>query len=337
MASSTEIGDLWNLFQSLRVDEEEDDPHPKEKEGVGTEDSEDGVCEFCGSMDIVLEEGNYTCKTCHSLTNRFIDSSAEWRYYGAEDSKGSDPTRCGMPVNQLMPNASLGTVIGYGNKESWDMRIIKKYHTWNSVTYKDRVLFQVFENITTNASNSGIPSAIIEEAKALYKKVSENKITRGENKSGLIASSIYMSCKTNKVPRSTKEIAKIFNIKVTTMTKGCKKFQDILKMNVNSTCPVDFIQRFTSKLNLTHEVRELCKHVVLKAGELNVASENTPPSVAAGSIYMCIVVCGLAISKKDLSAACGISPVTITKCYKKLHEHRGVLLPKDVILKYHVK
>ena len=26
------------------------------------------------------------------------------RYYGFEDSKYSDPTRCGLPTNELLPN-----------------------------------------------------------------------------------------------------------------------------------------------------------------------------------------------------------------------------------------
>ena len=326
MATDTDDS-IWSLFDTLKIDDI--DKNHKVLDG--------SVCEFCNSSDIILEEGNFFCKSCSCITNRFIDANAEWRYYGAEDSKSSDPTRCGMPTNSLLPESSLGSVISNKMNESYDMRLIRKYHMWNSMTYKERTLYNVFDNITTNASNSGISNSIIEEAKMLYKKISESKITRGDNRSGLIASSIYMSCKTNKVPRSTKEIAKIFNIKITTMTRGCKKFQDIMKMNLESTKAEDFIQRFSSKLSLTMEIRELCKHIVRKADELNIVSENTPPSVAAGSIYLCIMLCDLPINKKDLSTACGISQVTLTKCYKKLYNNRGQLLTKEAILKYNVK
>lgn len=321
--------DIWCLFDTLRIEDHDKDDSKNS--------ADEDVCEFCGAASVILEEGNYICKTCHTLTNRFIDSNAEWRYYGAEDSKSTDPTRCGMPVNELLPDSSLGSVISNKMNESYDMRKIRKYHMWNSMSYKDRALFQIFENITINASQSGITPSIIEEAKTLYKTAAETKITRGDNKSGLIASSIYMSCKINKVPRSTKEIAKMFKIKVTTMSKGCKKFLDVVKLDLDSTSPKDFIQRFASKLNLSLEIRDLSKYIVQKADELNIASENTPPSVAAGAIYLCIILCNLGISKKDLSVACGISPVTITKCYKKLYDYRGKLLPKEAILKYHVK
>lgn len=325
--------DLWELLNALKVHDEDEVEATSSSREAGTGD----VCEFCKGTDIILEDGNFFCKSCNCITNRFIDANAEWRYYGAEDSKSSDPTRCGMPMNDLLPGSCLGSIISNKMNESYDMRLIRKYHMWNSMSYRERTLYNVFDNIATNAANNGISTSIIEEAKVLYKKISESKITRGDNRNGLIASSIYMSCKSNKVPRSTKEIARIFNIKITTMTKGCKKFQDIMKMNLESTRAEDFIQRFASKLSLTMEVRDLCKYIVMKADEQNVVSENTPPSIAAGSIYLCIVLCGLNISKKDLSTACGISQVTLTKCFKKLYNHRAFLLPKEAILKYNIK
>jgi transcription initiation factor TFIIB len=205
------------------------------------------------------------------------------------------------------------------------------------MSYKERSLYNIFDNITVNAVNNGISQSIIEEAKNLYKKLSESKISRGENRSGLIASSIYMSCKTHKVPRSAKEIAKIFNLKTTTMTKGCKKFQDLMKIELESTNANDFIERFCSKLHLSSEIRELCKHIIQKSTELNVVSSNTPPSIAAATIYMCVVITKTDISKKDISSVCEISQVTLSKCYKKLYEYRAVLLPPEAIFKYSVR
>lgn len=323
---------LWDLLVELKNESCKD-----EKETSDENDTKKMQCVSCSSDEVLLDDGNYVCKCCNTLLGRFIDMQAEWRYYGNDDNKASDPTRCGMPVNDLLPNSSLGSIISNQFNESYDMKLIRKYHMWNSMSYKERSLYNIFDNITVHAVNNGIPTSIIEEAKAFYKKLSESKISRGENRSGLIASSIYMSCKSNKVPRSTKEIAKIFNLKLTTMTRGCKKFQDIMNMNLDSSCPIDFIQRFSSKLKISKEIKELCKQVVEKADELNIVSENTPPSIAAASIFMCNIVCGLGISKKDLANACEISQVTLTKCYKKLHMHRGLLFPKEAIDQYNIK
>jgi transcription initiation factor TFIIB len=212
--------------------------------------------------------------------------------------------------------------------ESYDMKLIKKYHMWNSISYKERSLYNIFENITVNAINNGISSSIIEEAKAFYKKVSESRISRGENRSGLIATSIYMSCKSNNVPRSTKEIAKIFNLKSTTMTRGCKKFNDIMRMNLESSHPLDFLQRFCSKLNLPNNMREIVKKIIQKADDLNVICENTPPSIAAGCIYLCNTAFNLGMTKKTIADACNVSQVTLVKISKKLQPFKDVLVPQ---------
>ncbi len=318
---------LWDVFDSFKKDSN----IPKKEE---TEIQ--NKCSFCSSLKIFLDEGAFVCFDCGTVFDRHIDSSAEWRFYGHEDNKNSDPTRCGLPTNALLPESSLGTVIGSRIGECYEMRMLRKYQMWNSMTYKERTLYNIFDLLTINALNNGIPSSIIDEAKALYKKVSELKISRGANRSGLIASSIYMSCKTNNVPRSAKEIAQIFNLKSTTMTKSCKKFQEFLQMEVETTTASDFIQRFCSKVNLDKEIKDICMHVVKKADEMSIICENTPPSVAAGCIFMVCSICKITMDKKDLASACGVSQVTVSKCYKKLDNYRVYLLPDNIIKKYNV-
>jgi len=287
-------------------------------------DTTDEVGEECQHIDIILDDGNYVCSACNSLIYRQLDQGAEWRFFGAEQ-KGGDPTRCGMPTSELLPHSSLGSVIGFSNNERHDVRIMRKYHMWNSMSYKERSLFNIFEGISLTAQNSGIPKSIVDEAKMLYKSISEAKISRGDNRCGLIASSIYISCKKNKVPRSAKEIAKIFNLSVGTMTKGCKRFQDLMKLNMNSTQSSDFINRFCSKLNMDCNNMKLCKDLATLITDLGILSENTPPSVAAGCIFLCSTKYTWKISKKDLSEVCEISQVTINKCYKKLELYKSVL------------
>lgn len=314
----------WDLFKSFQAG------------AVCKPISNDQQCHHCSSTNVILDEGNYVCLSCGTLYDRFIDTNAEWRYYGHEDSKTSDPTRCGLPTNELLPDSSLGTMIGNGIGECYEMRIIRKYQMWNSMTYKERTLYNIFDSLTVNAVNNGIPSVIIDEAKALYKKVSELQLSRGDNRAGLIASSIYMACKTNNVPRSAKEIATFFNLKPTVMTKGCKKFQEILHMELASTTACDFIQRFSSKINLEKNIKDICMHVVQKADEMSIVSNSTPPSVASGAIYLVCIICKIPIDKKTLATAVQVSSVTIAKCYKTLHKYRMYIFDEATIKQYQI-
>ena len=335
MESSLET--MWSLFDAFKEEAEDGDRdarHDRSPEGRDNDFS--FICEFCKKHSVVLMDGQYTCRECHAVNDRYIDTGAEWRYYGYDDNKSGDPSRCGLPTSELLPESSLGTIIGNKAGDCYEMRILRKYQMWNSMTYKERTLYNVFDTLTVNAVNNGIPTSIIDEAKMLYKKISEMKISRGDNRSGLIASSIYMSCKTNNVPRSAKEIAKIFNLKTTTMTRGCKKFQEILQMDLASSTASDFIMRFCSKLNLDKHVKDVCLHVVRVADEMSIVCSQTPPSVAAGCIYLVCTLCGVKVDKKTLAEACDTSIVTISKCYKKLYVYRMNLFSNDMKAKYNI-
>ena len=298
------------------------------------ENSEDGNNE-CDCINI-SSDGVMVCTKCGKISEKIIEYSAEWRYYGAEDSKSSDPTRCGLPSNFLLKGSSLGSVISNQGITDPEIKRVRKYHIWNAMPYKERSLYNVFDSIFVRSNNHGIPACIIEDAKENYKLLDEAQISRGTNRKGLIAACIYIACKKRNVPRSAKEIAKIFSLSITNMTRGCKHFQHIMNMHkkekegdiTESTKPDDFVYRFCSNLNINNEIQEMCMNVTKLADNYSIVSQNTPPSVAAGCIYLVSMHYKLGITKKDISNACGISEVTISKCYKKLSNYKKYLFPK---------
>ncbi len=275
-------------------------------------------CQWCKFGRIEVDEGNYVCQACGALIERYIDTGAEWRYYGGDDNKSKDPARCGLPMNDLLPQASLSSIIGYSTRETNDIRVMRKYHLWNSTSYRERTLYNVFDTLTLHAVNHGINKCIVDEAKTLYKQVSDLKIFRGDNRRGLIATSIYMACKTNKVPRSAKEISLMFNIPTTTLTRGCKKFQELFKVNMQSSNADDFIARFCSKLGLSMAMKTMCKTIIERVEETGIALECTPPSYAAAVILFCSVEFKWGLGRPMIADVSGVSEVTILKCYKRL-------------------
>jgi transcription initiation factor TFIIB len=299
---------------------------------VKEEETVDTCCDK--SVNHLLSEGMMICKQCNNIVTNIIDGP-EWRYYGANDSKSSDPTRCGMPVNQLLPESSVGSFISTRGKRTKSMYKVRKYQQWGGMPYKERTLLKVFQDISRLCKAVGIPEIIIKEAHVLYKIVSTTKITRGSNRKGIIAACVYFACKINSVPRSTNEIASVFSISGTIMTKGCKKFQEIMQLNkvdinrihnTNTVTMDDFIERFCSKLNLVEEDITNIKHISYLAQVYNLVNDNTPPSMAAGCIYLYIKEIESTIHKKNIADVCKISEVTINKCYKKLELHKSRLI-----------
>jgi transcription initiation factor TFIIB len=299
------------------------------------------LCEACNSSDIIINNGQMICKSCGDINYEIIDTNPEWRYYGNDDSKFSDPTRVGLPTNDLLPESSLGSTIGFRYGESYEMKKIRNYHLWNAMPYKERSLYNVFDNIQVRAINNGIPMCIIDEAKNLYKQISDVRIHRGSNRNGIIASCIYKACRLQGSPRSAKEIADIFKLNISHMTKGCKKFDEIINMNIcknsnmsnNITKSSDFVQRFCSKLNIGTNICQICSYACDKSEEFNLVSKCIPPSIAAGSIFLVCSLLKINITKKEISKTCQISEVTISKCYKNLYVYHQHILPKNILTK----
>ena len=286
---------------------------------------DNAVCS-CGCREVIVEETMQICKECYSVTGRVIDSSAEWRYYGSEDNRDSDPSRCGLPTNTLLPQSSLGSMIGGCKNDSIDIKRIRMYQLWNSMPYYERTLWNVFEKLTSNTSNNGIPQKVIDDAKVLYKRAAEKKISRGDNKEGLIASCIYHSCLINNVPRSSKEIATMFNISPVVLNRGNARFQTLLKINVSSSSPEDFISRFGSKLAMKMDDIDKCKNLVKFLEKNEILSDNSPTSAAAGILFYYSSMENLGFSKKQFATVCNVSEVTIVKNFKIVSKYKEFIL-----------
>ena len=281
----------------------------------------------------LYDNGTIVCKICSNFITNIIDSP-EWRYYGSSDSRNSNPTRCGMPVNQLLPKSSLGTSVSH-NYSSEVMNRVGMYQRWNSMPYKERSLYLVFTEIQQKCNKNNLPEIIIQCAQSLYTIISETKISRGNNRKGIIAACVFNACKECNVPRSANELAEMFEIDQKIMTRGIKKYIEIMRLskrdksrivNMKSIDINDFIERFSHKLNLNHNDISSINKIVQKCFEFKIDNDNTPPAMAAGCIYLYVKLNNSSISKKEIANVSKISEVTINKCYKKLSENENINL-----------
>lgn len=304
-------------------------------------------CEACGTIVSVTDEGFTACSNpaCSIIYKDVLDHTAEWRYYGADSSQLSDPTRCGMPVNPLLVESSYGCKVLCDGPSTYEMRKIRRYSEWQAMPYREKAQYDEFQRITIVAHNNEIPKIIIDEALRHHKRISEHKTFRGLNRDGVIAASVYVACRIHNCPRTAKEIATIFSLDITSATRGCKNALVIINElecdMVNSdktafckTTPNAFIERYCSRLNMNAELTQVCLFVASRIEKRQLIPENTPHSIAAGIVYFIAQTCGLNISKRDVNRVSEISEVTINKCFKKLDTHLNDLIPKTIISKY---
>ena len=208
--------------------------------------------------------------------------------------------------------------------------------------YKERALSNVFHHIEGSMKTYKITKAIIECAKTLYNNVSQlkhkegpnkgkNIIIRGYNRSGIIAACAFYASKLNEAPRSVKEIAEIFGLKVTQVTKGCRKFLELndyqnSTYNLASSHAQDFVERNGYKLKLKKQHIDMAIKIAINVEKLQIAADHQPTSLAAGSLLLVIGMYELNINKKNISDIFGISEVTIAKTFKKISQYKNILL-----------
>ena len=351
---SKDIKKLWSLFDTTIEEDASSEIKKSKLECIYRTNEtktiiENEICSSCKTHLFVGDDGFMTCpnKKCGIIYKDSLDQSAEWRFYGADDNQNNDPTRCGMPINPLLQESSYSCKVLCPGKSSYEMHKIKRYTDWQSMPYKEKSQYDEFQLITIISQNAGIPKMIIDDATRFHKQISEAKTFRGLNRDGIIAASIYISCRVNNFPRTAKEIADIFNLDNTSATKGCKNALSIINdiehnnnnnndeiLTLNKTTPLSFIERYCSKLNINNELTSLCKFIAHKIDKNNLIPENTPHSIAGGIIYFVSQICNLNIPKSTINNISKISEVTINKCYKKLEQHKSELIPAIILKKY---
>ena len=329
---------LWTIF-------DEDKKQMVDDVKIETVYTKMDSCQLCQSVLMTMDDGFPTCTNdqCSWMFRDVLDYSPEWRFFGADDKNANDPTRCGNPVNPLLMESSFGCKVLCNNRSSYEMKKISKWTSWQSMPHKEKALYDEFQFITIMAQNAGIPKIFIDDAMAIHKDISEQQMFRGLNRDGIKSASIYISCRMNGCPRTAHEIAEIFRLDKASATKGCSMAVNILAnidrgtenpIELCSTKPSSFIERYCSLLGVNRELSLLSKFIATKIEQKSIITDNTPNAVAAGIIYFVSQVCGLTISKKDIHNKCGVSEVTINKCFKKMISIKEDLIPQCILNKY---
>merc|ERR1711871_1533997 len=340
--------EMWQLFDNIDLEGTSSTNEDSNKDSELTQsDEQDYLCINCKSDSLVNDpsKGYHVCQSCGVINNQYLDKNPEYNNY--EDSKeGSNG--CGAPTSFFFPKASLGTKINTNNYSR-----IKKLHGWGQMPYRERSLLAVLENIQGKCKKYKITQTIIDNAKIMYKKINDCKHKKGKNKGkniiircinrkSLIAACVFFGCKLQGRPRSPKEIADIFDLELKQVNKGCRKFLDLMNVDIlmykiRCSQSTDFIERYCKKLNINSDYIDSAKRISNNIHKLDIASTHQPPSVAAGSILLMANLFDLEISKKSISDIFGISDVTIAKTYRKIYPYHKIISSDEITEKIYKK
>ncbi|CAI9782808.1 unnamed protein product [Fraxinus pennsylvanica] len=293
----------------------------------------DTFCTDCKRYtEVVLDHaaGDTVCSECGLvLESRSIDETSEWRTF-ADDSGSNDPNRVGVPVNPLLSDGVLSTFMSPGlNGPNGDVSLARLKNRGGD---PHRAIVVAFKSITNMADRLSLVTTIKDRASEIYKRLEDQKCTRGRNLEALVAGCIYIACRQEGKPRTVKEICSIASGATKKEIGRAKEF--IVKqlkvemgesMEMGTIHAEDYLRRFCSNLGMRHEEVKAVEETVLKSGEFDI--RRSPISIAAAIIFM---ITQLSDSKKplrDISIATTVAEGTIKNTYKDIYPHAAKIVP----------
>lgn len=257
----------------------------------------DDTC-ACAVPTSTLIDHMIVCAVCGIVTHKVIDKTP--------DILNS------CIVDELLPEMSLTLNIGYNGYNN------KSLHRW--LPQKEYRLFKMFDKIQQVATSNNLSKAVIIDAKYMYSCFFN---LCGRNKSQMLASCVFTSCVRNQAPRSCQEVATMFGDTKSSVINGCKNLVNykvkgsILDQKLDSPRPLDFVNRFCSKVEWDSVRSYECKTFVDVVETSYLLDELTPNTVVACCMLFCSKAHGWKTNDVEIAFACGISIQTLKTRFKQ--------------------
>jgi transcription initiation factor TFIIB len=288
-------------------------------------------CEWCrGGVDVKGEKWRL-------IEEPFVFTTAGRTFANEE---GDDPSRVGSANNPLMDGLTeqLDTRIGNRDGGTGVARDLQRAMGRGAGT-SNRIILDAFQDIQSKCDIIHLPRTVSETAKTMFKQVEQDQILRGKKSDAIIAAAIYCACKTNKVPRTFREICQLTNVSQKLIGKCFKEMQSAYGLNqveagsdsVAATNAVDLIGRYCNHLGLEMAVVRCTEEIATIIRDRGILAGRSPITVAAASIYMTTRLMGADQNAKMISRAAGVSDVTIKNSYKNLLEFKSELLTVSLL------
>jgi transcription initiation factor TFIIIB Brf1 subunit/transcription initiation factor TFIIB len=325
------MDDMWEYFSTMM----ECEGSPEHTTRTIT------TCFLCKSDSLVIQtnDGHIVCDSCGAVNTQLIDKQQDQNTALAE----------GSGINMYLPKSSLGTSISGGRHMK--LRLVNDWWKW---VYKEKTFYDDKKDIETRCRTAGVTQAVIDNSLNLYKRLSETRhhkgkntgkyvIIRGVNRRAIMAASVYYGARLQRQPKSPKEIADMFQLEIGQMTRGCKKFTEMVDLtslmkNTEKNDVYNYVQSYCYRANLGLDLANKALEIVRNMQKLQLATNHQPPAVAATTLLLIQEFYGQinspVIKKSELAEIFKVSDVTITKTFKEVYPWCRILTNSEIVDEY---
>jgi transcription initiation factor TFIIB len=286
-------------------------------------------CTNCGGRDFIkdYELGELVCERCgYVAEERIVDLTAEWRAFDEEERQKRD--RAGAPLSLMIHDGGLSTTIGRAATRSSEAQLDQEQAN-RIARWQNRV--RVSNSVDRNLSHAlsvmmkvgdalNLPRTILESASLTYRKALRNKLVKCRGIHGVVAASVYISCKQFGMARTLEEIASACAMTKKEVGRSYRYVVWELSVLSPPTSPEYYVTRFSEQLELPRSVEIFALKLLKAAMELKLTSGRGPTGLAAAVTYVASFLAGEHKTQREIAEVAKVTEVTIRNRYKELLE-----------------
>ena len=131
------------------------------------------VCVSCKSTNLIQSNNNcyFVCQDCGVINYEYLNKNPNF----SKDKNGS--SQYGNPSNYFYPKSALGTKIK--SRKYCRLGMLQRQ---GQMPYRERSLLEVLSKIQKKCKKYNVTQTVIDNAKILYKKISDCKHKKGKSK-----------------------------------------------------------------------------------------------------------------------------------------------------------
>lgn len=290
------------------------------------------ACPECEGTHLVRDDqhGEVVCDSCGLvISERSIDLGPEWTAFSTEEH--NKLARTGAPRGYTGQSIGLTTVIPFAIKDSRGnpipMKEREKYFRMRKLQRHsdhsrpgERSLPETMIVLDRVASALGLPKALKEQAGFLCKKALERGLLRGRKIAGIVAASVYASCRMGGVPRTLEELQQATGVRKKEIGKSYHILLRHLGLRVPPSKPADYVSRFCSELGLSTVAQRQAYRILRGIDDQDGSLALSPVGTTAAAIYLAGLSCGERRPQKLVAKVAGVSEVTLRNRFRYVED-----------------
>ena len=295
-----------------------------------TMDTEDlNICPECGTPNPLYDSsrGEFTCMNCGLvISDHIIDSELSGRRSFSAEEKAKRETK-GSPINALMPDIGLSTVIDISKTPNLSHRM-RRIFKWNTrMSWSKRNMLIATTEIKRIGTILNLPQHIKEYAAKIYRKAFAANLLRGRSIKAMVSAIIYYVCRVEKIPRTLQEIIDVSSVQPVDVRRCYRTIIRELKLSVPAIDPTILVLKYIDALELSNDVEKTALYILMLYMNMFPVGGKFPKGLISSAIYLAAQLHVVIRSQNRISQTLKITEVTLRSRFKEMQ--RLIRLPKS--------